>query len=109
MWGDDIRDWITTNACVVDPDHGRCRKIVVSRLDTQKREIDEVYEKDMSSVSPSDVTDYVRVVVMEIVAVTQDDADGSRSGVQTYGIFMYFTGDERYVPRRVFRVVPSSD
>lgn len=104
-----IKEWVRRNVCAVDPDHGRCKKIIVRHINIEKKPVGDVCTVNITSDPAFDGTEMVDKVIAEIAESAQHDADDMKAGVQTYGIFAYYTKDERYVPRKLFRVAAQED
>ena len=104
-----IKDWVRKHACTVDPDDGRCKKLVVRHLSVEKKPIGDVCTVNIASDPAFEGTEIADKLIAEIADAAQRDADDYKSGVQTYGIFAYYTKNDRFVPRKVFRVAANED
>jgi hypothetical protein len=104
-----IKDWVRKHVCTVDPDDGRCKKLVVRHINIDRKPSGDVATVNIPSDPAYEGTEMADKVIVEIADVAQRDADDLKSGVQTYGIFAYYTKNERFVPRKLFRVAAQDD
>lgn len=99
-----IGDWVRQHVCLVDNEHGHCRKIVIRHLNIDKKpqgDIDSIPVSSDPSLEGSQSVDYI---IAKIADATIRDANQINQGIQTYAVYAYYTKDNNYVPRRVFRV-----
>lgn len=104
-----IKDWVRQQVCLVDADHGRCKKIVVRHLNIENKATGDVHTINIVSDPAMPGPEIADKVIMEICEAAQRDADDLKAGVQKYGIYAYFTKSASYAPRKIFRTAAEED
>lgn len=104
-----IKDWLRRHVYLVDKENGSCKKIILRQLSVNQKPMADVTTVNISSDPALQGTEIADKVVNEIATAAQDDANAMNSGVQTYAIYAYYTGNANYVPRRIFRVAAEEE
>src|SRR5579872_4844670 len=104
-----IKSWVTKHVCEVSPEYGRCKKIVIKHVNIDKKPIGDVGTINIASDPALAGPELVDKAIVDIADAAQSDADSQKSGVQTYCLYAYYTKDDRYCPRRLFRVSAQED
>jgi hypothetical protein len=104
-----VREWIRRAVCLVDKEHGRCKKFVVRHLSVDKKPTSDVHLINLPGDPAVEGTEIADKIVMEVAERAQQDANDLNSGVQTYAVYAYYTLKVDYVPRKVFRVAAEDE
>ena len=104
-----IKNWVRQHVCQVDPEHGKCKKVVIRHLNIDKKPQADVHTINIASDPAFEGTEIADKIISEISDHAQQDANDMKSGVQTYGLYAYYTKSINYVPRKVFRVPAEED
>ena len=97
-----LEDWVRRVAACPDPKlHAAYFKVALRHLDLSNQ-----VQGDVATFQVK-LEDEVAPVLHQIAKAAQADAADQGSGVQKYAVYAYFPDDKLYVPRKIFRVVPS--
>ena len=102
-----IGDWIREHVAMNNPGCGRCKNLVLRHMS-----LDNHPQGDVSRWNiPHDegLAGEVDMIVNKIVDAAQRDANDYEGQVQKYAIFAYYTDDQNYVPRKIFRVAADDE
>lgn len=101
-----IENWVL--AYVAHPDvklHGRCSKLVLRHVNVERKPQGDV--KAFTVKLEEGAEDEIDPLLHQIADAAQRDCDDINGGLQSYGLYAYYTQDQNYVPRKYFRVNPS--
>lgn len=96
-----IEQWVRREVAFPDPARGKCSRVVVKHLSVDRKVQGDVAQFPVKLAEGDDELD---PLLLQISEAAQNDANDLNSGVQSYALCAYFTGDRNYVPRKVFRV-----
>ena len=103
-----IKNWVRTQVCVTSKEMGRCKKVVLRHLSVDRKPMNDVHSVNIASDAAFEGTEIADKVILEITEAALRDANDLK-GVQTYGIYAYYTGDPNWAPRKIFRVSADED
>jgi len=104
-----IAEWVRRQVIHVDKAKGRCRKMVVRHVSLDNKVQGDVHTCNIPSDPGLDGIEVADRVASEIAEHAQDDANSQASGIQKYVVMAYFDGDDKYCPRRIFRVMAEEE
>lgn len=104
-----ISDWIRRNVCIPDKERGRCKKIVIRHLNSDRKPKGDVHTVNVPADPAYEGTEVADKIVADVAEAAQRDADDCNAGVQMYAIYAYYTNDPRYCPRKIFRVAADDE
>lgn len=102
-----IGDWIREHVAMNNPGCGRCKRLVLRHMSLDNHPQGDVSQWNI----PHDegLAGEVDMIVNKIVDSAQRDANDSEGTVQKYAVFAYYTDDQNYVPRKIFRVAADDE
>lgn len=104
-----IKDWVRRHVCAVSKDYGRCKKVMLRHLNLERKPAGDVHTINIASDPANEGTEIADRVINEIADHALRDANDMKSGVQTYGIYAYYTNDPNYAPRKIFRAAADEE
>jgi hypothetical protein len=104
-----IKGWIRSHVCASSKEYGRCKKVMLRHLNLERKPAGDVATINLADDPAIVGTEVADKVIMEIADAALRDANDMKAGVQTYGIYAYFTNDQNYAPRKIFRVAADEE
>jgi hypothetical protein len=104
-----LDNFVRQHVCLIDNDHGRCKKIIVRHLNIDKKPQGDIISVPVSTDPALEGSQSVSHIISQIADAAIRDANDLNSGIQTYAAYAYYTLDANYVPRKVFRVAAEEE
>ena len=103
-----ISDWIREHVAMAVSGRGRCKRLVLRHMSLESKP-----QGDVNSFNiPQDegLAGETDMLVNKVVDAAQRDAnDFEGGGIQKYALYAYYTDDQNYVPRKIFRVAADDE
>jgi hypothetical protein len=102
-----IADWIREHVAMPVAGRGKCRRIVLRHVNLENKPQGDVgafnIPQDEGLAGETDM------IVNKIVDASQRDANDFEGGIQKYALYAYYSDDQNYVPRKIFRVAADDE
>ena len=99
-----VGTWLRRQILAKDEKNGDCYRLIIRHYSINKKPQGDVDKIDLDPEMIAHDPNAIDYIINQVCEIAQADANALRSGLQTYGVHAYFTLNQGYSPRHLFRV-----